>query len=245
MCCYKIEDCSLYQSHVIGNKLIYVFDDHNMAFPIWGEFSSRNSSSYVLLTFDTHADTRPPFTGAIYSKYDCYDSTTSKKYKSDVLSKYNCDIDNFVFQDAFELALLDIKNDEHIQTACYFGYISDYHVFCALDEYERLSYQRDDQIQGFGAFYYSKDHILSMSDSEIETLIDHPFILDFDLDYFTSKEIFSQGLFQKMKPLIQHASVITIAKEPKYFEYERSSDKFQNEEALGLLLDAIAKAIAE
>lgn len=36
MCYYKIEDCSLYQSHVIGNKLIYVFDDHNMAFPVWG-----------------------------------------------------------------------------------------------------------------------------------------------------------------------------------------------------------------
>lgn len=210
-----------------------------------GEFSSRNNSSYVLLTFDTHADTRPPFTGAIYSKYDCYDSTTSKKYKSDVLSKYNCDIDNYVFQDAFELALLDIKNDEHIQTACYFGYISDYHVFCALDDYERLSYQKDDQTQGFGAFYYSKDHLLSMSNSEIESLIAHPFILDFDLDYFTSKEIFSHLLFQKMKPLIRHASVITIAKEPKYFEYERSSDKFQNEEALGLLLDAIAKAIAE
>lgn len=60
MCSYKIEACSLYQSHVIGNKLIYVFDDHNMAFPVWGEFSSRNGSSYVLLTFDTHADTRPP-----------------------------------------------------------------------------------------------------------------------------------------------------------------------------------------
>ena len=245
MCVYKIEDCSLYQSHVIGNKLIYVFDDHNMAFPVWGEFSSRNGSSYVLLTFDTHADTRPPFTSAIYSKYDYYDITTSKKYKSEVLSKYNCHLDNFVFQDAFELALVDIKNDEHIQTACYFGYITDYHVFCALDEYERLSYQRDDQISGFGAFYHSKDHLLSMDDSEIESLIAHPFILDFDLDYFTSKEIFSDLLFEKMKPLIRHASIITIAKEPKYFEYERSSDKFQNEEALGLLLDVIAKAISE
>ena len=63
MCSYKIEACSLYQSHVIGNKLIYVFDDHNMAFPVWGEFSSRNGSSYVLLTFDTHADNHLLFVG--------------------------------------------------------------------------------------------------------------------------------------------------------------------------------------
>ena len=82
--------------------------------------------------------------------------------------------------------------------------------------------------------------------NEVEYVFINPYELPFDnTKILTSKEIFSDLLFEKMKPLIRHASIITIAKEPKYFEYERNSDKFQNEEVLGLLLDVIAKAISE
>ena len=82
-----------------------------------------------------------------------------------------------------------------------------------------------------------------MADEEIQKIGSIPFILDFDLDYFTSSNMFDAVLVNNLSFLIKNAIAITIAREPHYFELEKTETDFNNDDALHLLLNLIQTAI--
>lgn len=61
----SIETGTLYNVEYIGEKLIVIFDGHNMALPVWGKISNKIGKSGELLTFDYHTDTRDSFVNSI------------------------------------------------------------------------------------------------------------------------------------------------------------------------------------
>ena len=238
---------STYQTLTCNDKPIVIFESHNMAFPVWGCISSHLQKELNLITLDTHADTRPPFARELVNNYSHVIGEPGIVFKKDVLSKYNCFRNNFSCEDAYRLAVDYIAHDEHIQTACYFRYIDKHFIFCDLDPYEREGRQDMDRNDGFDATYYAKNDIQSLSHQDLELMSKEQYILDIDLDYFTSKSLFeNQTLISNLTPIIQNATCITIAKEPKYFEIEKDIDEidYTNSDALRLLLNLINNSLS-
>lgn len=73
---YVLEECSMYTHLQIKNKDVYIFETHNMALPVWGTYSGKYQTEFNLVTFDSHTDTRTPFTAEVISR-----STTSERLK--------------------------------------------------------------------------------------------------------------------------------------------------------------------
>lgn len=235
---YSLEMCSLYDKKEINTTPVIVFSDHNMALPVWGTYANKFNKPLRLISLDYHADTHDPFA----TKVGVHDFDY-KKFERTVLNNTSWRIDNFCFEDVYNIACEYVANDEHILTAYQFDYISDYHLFCALPDDEINGYQRYDQRRGLSAFYYAKSSIKNMSYEELCKMSEVPFILDFDLDYFTNPQIFDDLFIDKISFLIKKATLITIAREPKYFELEKLDASFENSQALELLLNVIQKAL--
>ena len=166
-----------------------------------------------------------------------------RKIQKNILSKYHCNAKNFVFEDAFCLAMELVAHDEQIMVAAYYSYINGYTIFCDLSEDEVKCYQEDDRFYGQNATYYTKHGILNMQDNDIQELGSSPFILDFDLDYFTHANIINAGFRKNVGTLIRNAVAITIAREPEYFDREKTDEQFSNEQALEMLLNFIAQEL--
>lgn len=237
---YSLEMCSLYDKRIINKTPIIIFEDHNMALPIWGTIASRLHQPLQLISFDYHADTHDPFAGAV-GPHD-FDL---KRFEDDILSKVRYSIDDFDFEDVYKLACNYVSYDEQILTAYKFDYITGYHVFCSLSNDELIEYERDDRRRGINAFYHARASICNMQDEQIQQLCNNPFILDFDLDYFTTAKIFDEVFTYKLAPLIKKASIITIARERDCFDEKRIDESFQNNEALHLLLDLIETSLLD
>ena len=235
---YTLEMCSLYEKKMIGDTPIIIFEKHNMALPVWGTFANRLNQSLRLITFDFHADTHDPFARAI-GPHD-FDFA---RFEKNVLSVTKHGVNDFNFEDVYKLSCDYVFHDEHILTAYKFEYINGYHIFCELPDYELCDYESYDRRRNINAFYYSRSHIRSMADEEIQKLCSIPFILDFDLDYFTSSNMFNDILKNRLSFLIKNAVAITIAREPHYFELEKTDTDYNNDDALYLLLNLIQNAI--
>lgn len=231
---YSLEMCSLYDKRIINDIPVVIFEDHNMALPVWGTYASKLKQPLRLFTFDYHADTHDPFAGAV-GPHD-FDL---KRFEENILCKIKYDICDFNFEDVYKLACGYVRFDEHILTAYKFDYLTGYHIFCALSNDELVNYERDDRRRGINAFYHARSSIRNMKNEEIQGLCDSPFILDFDLDYFASAKMFDEVFSDKLAFLIKNATVITIARERDCFESKRADENFQNDEALTLLLDLI------
>lgn len=149
---------------------------------------------------------------------------------------YQCSANDFVFEDAFCIAIELVAHDEQIMVADYYDYISGYTIFCDLSEDDANWQQTDDRLDGRNATYYTKHKILDMQEKDIQELCSVPFILDFDLDYFTHPHIINANFQKNVGVLIRRAAAITIAKEPEYFDYEKSDKTFSNDQALKMLL---------
>ena len=240
---YSLEMCSAYKIKQIEQKKIIIFDSHNMALSAWGVIRQNSEVPLHLISFDTHADTRAAFTREVIKKYSVYDTFYCEKFKTNVLSKYHCKANNFVFEDAFCLAMELVANDEQIMVADYYDYINGYTIFCDLSEEDANWYQREDRLNGQNATYYTKNRILSMQDTDIQKFCDSPFILDFDLDYFTHPNIVDAVFQKNVGTLIRNAVAITIAQEPEYFDREKTDKQFTNEQALEILLNLIAQEL--
>ena len=235
---YTLENCSLYELREINNIPVIIFENHNMALPVWGSYAYKLKKSLSLLTFDTHADTHDPFAREVGGHEYKY-----KQFKKEVLSKIHYSIYDFEFEDVYKLACEYVVNDEHILCAYLFDYINEYNIFCDLSEEDIAYYQNGDTSRGLNAAYYSKYSILTMPNDEIKKFCEKPFILDFDLDYFTSSKIFTKNFIDKISLLIRSATLITIAKEPFFFNDKVIEKNFTNQEALDMLLKIIENAI--
>ena len=240
---YSLEGCSAYQIKSIQDKEVIIFDSHNMALPAWGTIRQKYDSPLHLISFDTHADTRAAFTREIMKEYSVYDKLSCGRFKKEFLSFYSCAATNFSFEDTFRLAIELVAHDEQIMVADYLDYISGFTVFCDLSEDDANWQQRDDRLGGQNATYYTKYKILEMEEDDIQTLCSTPFILDFDLDYFTHPSIINPEFRKNVGELVRHAVAITIAKEPEYFDLEKTYKEFRNDQALEMVLNLIAQEL--
>lgn len=240
---YSLEMCSFYEIKQIEQKKIIIFDSHNMALPAWGTIRQNSAVPLHLISFDTHTDTRAAFAREVIKMYSLYDKSSCEKFKTNVLSKYHCNANSFVFEDAFRLAVELVAHDEQIMVADYYDYINGYTIFCDLSEEDANWYQTEDRLNGQNATYYTKNRILSMQDTDIQEFCDSPFILDFDLDYFTHPNIVDAVFQKNVGTLIRNAVAITIAQEPEYFDREKTDKQFTNEQALEILLNLIAQEL--
>ena len=223
---YNLEECSLYSYIQIANKDIYIFDSHNMALPVWGTYSSRNNAEFNLVTFDSHTDTRPAFATEILNRTD-FHFESERRIAKEILKGKHYRTDDFDFEDVFKISCNYVMNDEHIMTAEYFGYIKSYYIICDLDAFEAKSYERDDQVSGYSAQYFTREQQSQIKYEDI----DMPLILDFDLDYFISDNCIDDKFVQAITPLVKNATVITIAREPEYFEKCKKQQSYTCEKA--------------
>ncbi len=235
---YRLEDCSLYQIKEIAGKPICIFDDHNMALPVWGTYSNRIGLPMNLVSFDYHTDTHMAFNCYIHNEtgsaiaYNMYG--LKNPYIKNLLRRVHFSISDFSFEDIFALAVGYLKNTEQIITSCDFGYLSSYMIVNRTDG-EGESYEVDDRLNGYRATYISKESL----DRLMPEKISDPIAVDFDLDFFGSLDDYDDRLKSKIAPLIKRATVITIAREESYFESCKVDKSFRNEDALQRLLDFI------
>ena len=229
---YVIEECSMYTHLQIKNKDVYIFETHNMALPVWGTYSGKYQTEFNLVTFDSHTDTRTPFTAEVISRSNDFEVSPNHPVVKDILKGKHYKKEKFCFEDVLKIALQYVRNDEHILTADYFGYIKSYKVICDLDASEAQGYESDDQVRGYDAKYFIREQQSKINYKDIEI----PIILDFDLDYFVHENCISEELKKAITPLVKKSSVITIAKEPEYFEQCKIQNDYTCEKALEDLL---------
>jgi len=240
---YNLDDCSLYDKNIICNKPVYIFENHNMALPVWGTFANRNNYSYKLITFDYHTDSRPLFNKEIvnsdnyrYYSFGTSDTNLCHPCVKNILSNRCYMRNDFNFEDVFVIAHDGIDNCEHITAAYKFEYLYGYVI---IYKKTHSNYEESDKIEGFNAKYYISDDFNKISSNIIESYSKENIILDFDLDYFNRKKDLSADFFLKIKPLILKADVITIAREKKYFIAERIDNRLSNNKTLEMLLKNI------
>ncbi|MBE5893378.1 MAG: hypothetical protein E7286_08340 [Lachnospiraceae bacterium] len=236
---YTLEDCSMYTHLQIKNKDVYIFEAHNMALPVWGTYSDRYQTEFNLITFDSHTDTRTPFTAEVISRSNDFEVSPKHPVVKDILKGKHYKKDEFCFEDVFKIALQYVRNDEHILTADYFGYIKSYNVICDLDDFEAKGYESDDRVRGYDAKYFVREQQSKINYNDIEL----PIILDFDLDYFIHDNCINEELKKAIAPLVKNATLITIAKEPEYFEQCKMQNDYTNKKALEDLLLMIEQVL--
>lgn len=224
---YSLKKSSLYNIRVVKDLPIVIFDEHNMALPVWGTYSSRMGRSLNLVTFDTHTDTHPPFNAYLCEKNITRELGASVLLMPTVkqlLQDCRISLEDFSFEDIYKLSCSYVKNSEQILTAYAMEYLESYTVIHRDSAY---GYERDDRLNGLNARYICASNF---SNKDLESVC-MPIALDFDLDYFRSESDMDKEFFEKIKSLIKNASVITIAREPKYFEFCKTDKNFCVSEA--------------
>lgn len=224
---YRLDDCSYYKKVMIGSKPIYIFDAHNMALPVWGTYASITGPAN-LVTFDTHTDTHCAFTNLMsesgsHSDYD-YKKIILNPIVKARLSGMKYQIDSFSFEDVFKYAQ-GILNTEQILTGVAFGYLSSYTVRSHNEGYEQT-----DRMYGYNATYIGDEDTRKPE-------IKEPLFLDVDLDYFGTKDSIGNNFLQYVTPYFKAAAVITIAREPKYFEASKQERTFSVDDAERRILE--------
>ncbi len=142
-------------------------------------------------------------------------------------------MNDFSFDSVYSIADNSLKNDEHILTAVNFGYIREYTIVCNIEPRYVDQFIRADSFDGYKAVYISKESL------PIHIDVASPIVLDIDLDYFNSKEDLSDSFIDTVAPIIKRAELITIAREPSFFEYCRTDNNFSIEDAYNSIINII------
>lgn len=235
---YSIESCSAYTNIEICGKPIILFNDHNMALPVWGTYANKTAEPLNLLTFDTHTDTRHPFGRYLSSEFNVAPIIEKNKilqnhYINNLLNSYHVLLNDYYFEDAYKMAYI-IAHDEQILTSYILGYIKSYTVV------HKIGDNFDDRIYGYDSEYIMHNEFVSGREPKIS----NPLILDIDLDYFNQKkEIFE--FIMKVGLYIKSANVITIAREPDCFEKYKTEDDFTVDKAEEILLEGIESVLKQ
>lgn len=233
---HSIYQSAIYEVVECHSKQIFIFEKHNMALPAWGTVAAQREMPLPLVTFDTHTDTRDPFTRDIFSG----------DYDANEVKKFYCGRSDFAFDKALHLSLCWVEYDEQIKLSCKCGYLSGYTTIfdtglTGVDE--ASSMEEYDRRQKYNARYISREK-WNAEHSEIVKNLPLPCILDFDLDYFRCAADMDDNFFASIRPLVKKAVAITIAKEPECFEFVNIDSSFTNQVALETLIEGI-KSILE
>lgn len=223
-------------------KLIVLFEKHNMALPIWGLYSTSINKSCNLFTFDTHSDTHPPFTAVLTKKGIHVDKDYQSKFcVASILNGKNYTFDSFSFDDIYYLSSNHLNNTEQIKAAYDWKFISYYNVITS-DTGAKAKEKEDNKANYYCKYYSKKNWVNEMKLNVDETHI----ILDFDLDFFTCIDDFNLLDNTLLRELINSSGIITIAKEPVFFDKCKKSRVdflYTNQRAKELLLKFIKESI--
>lgn len=207
--------------------------DHHHVLPIWAEYRRRLTVAPRLLTLDHHTDTSSPFRSFLKKQFP-----NDVKQQNEQRQKCLQQID-FWNPESIQACLAQLSHDEHILTAVQSGIISaacviahnardtdlktyqDHQVIC-------YSVERNQSSQGLVATEYDQVLESSFLESALKyfdsvfaqnnelNLLQDPYILDIDLDYFnTHKSALPEDKSVFLK-LLRSAGLVTIATEPDY-----------------------------
>ncbi len=218
--------------------MIKVVDHHHKVLKYWAE--CRNSAVHAprLLTLDHHTDTSKPFRKAIGKKIKSlgleYSEAEFLKLQKDYFENLN-----YNNPDSVDYAVENLSHDEHVVTAIKSGIISSALVIAHnalntdLETYKNhkiICSTVPEEINTKGIkkpifncvlesefLKNSIDYFNSITDLAKEIrLLDGPYILDIDLDYFNTFDSIKPKEDSFFKQLAKNASLITIATEPEY-----------------------------
>ena len=235
-----VEKYDTYSVQRIGSTDVVTFERHNMALPVWGAMSTIMRTPLNLISCDYHTDTHKPFS----AKVCCNDSEGMRNYSlehpiiKETLNGKKYTMDNFLFDDVYSVAKDDLKNDEQILTAVSFDYIRSYTIICNEDPLNLEQYTRQDVFDGHKATYVSKWKL------PMKLLISSPIVLDFDLDFLNSERDFTDEFIGLISPIINRAELITIAREPYFFEFCRVDKEYSIDRAYNQLIKLITDCIS-
>lgn len=243
---------------VIGEKKIYIVDNHHEVIIPWSEYASNNETAPVLLTFDHHMDTRSAF----YRHSRKAAGLEWRTVRNQLIA--NADINE---SSTIETALERLCNDEHIDFALQAGIISEAAVFsllgsgicrdysnsriCYIDPCytNKSSYGHGNQICAYDNVIEGEELLFKLNqinkfipDFFIEDRINKKFILDIDLDCFHTKKAIHPVDMSVFNYLVNNAEIITIATEEYYVELEKKDNDINKNYLLEKLLVHIENA---
>jgi hypothetical protein len=212
---------------------LVIVDRHNKVLPAWAEFRARLSEAPRLITLDYHTDTSKPFRN--YLKYVC----RTPDDRADKVRKAMISEVDFSRLDSVRRAVGKLGNDEHIVTAIEADIISSAFVIAHNAMTTDLATYRDHRIMCYSVDRTQRSRRVAREDCDrvLESpflneviasfnalllcasepvLGDRPYILDIDLDYFTTWQSVVPHDASAIRELIRHAGLITIATEPDY-----------------------------
>jgi len=197
----------------IKGKKVYIVDQHQYTLPLWAYESIISDESYALVSIDYHPDTNPPFWQTAHYKAIMKDDERVEVLTELFIEERLKSIDSKNIRRIIDLPK-DLNNDEHIHTAYALGYLNHYHMINCMDAHEYK----------WGSHYLiGEEHFSSLEDEMFESIgfkmPEDKFILDIDLDYFSSINSFTVSSDLFIKGLIRKSEFITIARSKKYFEY--------------------------
>ncbi len=229
--------------HNIGGKEIWVVDDHQYVLLIWGSLFKVRKQPMVLVSIDFHPDTNPPFWLSAYQKAMAIDPDREAELVEKFQNRMLAALEPLNLN-SVEMAIGQMRNDEHINTAMELGYLSDYHMINCMEKhvYARGSHYLVPKNQ-FGSL---EDAMFKSIGLPLDQIGAEELILDIDLDYFLRPENFGLDLNQNriFAELVKQAGIITVARSKTYFDYlkkESWSIECCEEKLIGLLTKIIKK----
>lgn len=218
--------------------MIRVVDDHHKVLRHWAECRNTLAVAPRLLTLDHHTDTSKPFRKSIYGHLKKNNLQFSEAVFLDYQSHYLSQID-FHSLMTVDHAIDNLSHDEHVVTAIKTDIISSALVIAhnatntdlkTYEEHKIICNSIPEVENGLGVFKLDYDNVLDsdflsgclnrfdkiIDQAKESKILDSPFILDIDLDYFNTFASVKPKDSSFFKFLAQKASLITIATEPEY-----------------------------
>jgi hypothetical protein len=207
----------------IQGKEIWVVDDHQYVLLIWAKRFLTTKQAPVLVSIDYHPDTNPSFWLYAYQKAVAIDPSREtelvEKFQKKIMASINPGEPESILS-----KMVFMRNDEHINTALAFGFLSDYHMINCMEkhEYDRgIHYLVEEN--DYGSL---RDEMFESIKLPINSLLNEVLILDIDLDYFMRRKDFELNLQTNrfFSDLVRQAEIITVARSAAYFDYLKKED---------------------
>ncbi len=219
---------------------VYIFEEHQRAFPLWGTYANRDNKPLTLITFDSHTDTNLNRIKFIRNEGVYIEVSRNNPEWRKFKNSHNIKRENFNSKDAFCITR-KLRNDEQIKMAADCEYISKVIIFTRAEDEHclKFNYELEDRNRYKYDFTYRYVNNNNKADLEVLNKVKDDFILDIDLDFFIKPFDYNSELGVEMRKLIKTAKLITIATEPECFNYCRIDNGFTNDMALNNLIKVI------